>query len=82
MGMKGSATHHTRTGQSAPQALVEPLYKVMPGLLISYELATGTTDVFVHRTHAVLLVQHQDMLAKSWCLLAITMRCRHYEPLR
>jgi hypothetical protein len=34
----------------------------MPGLLTSYELATGTTDVFAHRTQAVLLVQHRNML--------------------
>jgi hypothetical protein len=60
--MKGSTTHHSCAGQSAPQALVGPLYRVMPGLLTSYELATGTTDVFAHRTQAVLLVQHRNML--------------------
>jgi hypothetical protein len=30
--------------------------------LSSHELATGTTGVFAHRTQAVLLVQHRNML--------------------
>ncbi len=52
--IKGSNTQHTCTGQIRPQALAAPLYRVMRGLLTSYALATGTTDVFAHRTQVVL----------------------------
>lgn len=52
--IKGSNTQHTCTGQIRPQALVAPLYRVMRDLLTPYALATGITDVFAHRTQAVL----------------------------
>jgi len=57
--------HYTCAGQSPPQAFVKPLYRVMPGLLTSYELASGTTDVFAHRTQAVLLLQHRKYAGKK-----------------
>ncbi len=53
-GIKGSTMQHICAGQIAPEALVAPLYRVMPGLSTSYALATSTTDVFAHRTQVVL----------------------------
>ena len=52
--IKGSTTQHTCAGQIMPQALAAALYGVILGLLTSYALATGATDVFAHRTQAVL----------------------------
>ena len=52
--IKGSNTQHICTGQIRPQAFVAPLYRVMRDLLTPYALATGTTDVFAHRTQVVL----------------------------